>query len=81
MKVEWLNDDLTEARLVRGWLRKRYALVHRARSDREGDKNLYWFYDDSGTHVGHDLEHWIDEQRKQGHWKPLTRLPKATVQP
>lgn len=27
MKIEWLNDELTRAKIVRGWFRKRYAIV------------------------------------------------------
>lgn len=29
MKIEWLNDDMTEARLTRGLLRRRVAYVNR----------------------------------------------------
>lgn len=89
MKIEWLNDDLTECYVVRGWLRKRRAHVVFRRLDK--DEPRKWIFVKTGSSVfssDRGLESWINTKcqeeterrrleasklRNAGVWEPIHR--------
>ena len=92
MKVEWLNDELTEAQLTKGWFRKLTARAIRGskwnKDTKKYDATDYrWYYPD-GTHIK-DGKWWCSMEKRRdaelqrrmlrGNWIPVAKLPKAVV--
>jgi hypothetical protein len=80
MTIQWLNDELTEAIVTRGWLWwKRQAHVRRG-----SGIPLTWRYA-SDRHVGGGLRHALERRRNRERgdtdWQPVRPLPKAKVVP
>lgn len=83
MKIEWLNENFTRARLTRGWFRKEVCTVTRVGCE--------WYYD--AEHIDHHRgTHWVfprhladmlDEKRASNSnpWQPVTKpqLPTAKL--
>lgn len=44
VKIEWLNEELTKARLTRGWFKKRQTVVIRKETKK-------WFYEANGYYM------------------------------
>ena len=90
MKVEWLNDALTEARLTRGHLWwKRVTLASR---DEEGkvfktgyagaDHNHNWKFMPSNVWCDRDLDILLDNRRREERvWRKPSALPAARLLP
>jgi hypothetical protein len=88
MKIEWLNDEMTEARLIRGWFRKQHATV-KLTPMRHVSGN-YWAFAPSGDEVGDSIRRAIEHDKrceewrrkeaiKESNWQPLRSLPSARV--
>ena len=78
MKIEWLNDDCTEAYVTKGWFRKRRAHVYR-------DKDSYrWTFVTSKRRVEQTFQGWISDRREKAmttdrEWQPVRALPPARL--
>lgn len=83
MKIEFLNDELTEARATRGWFRKRVAYV---RTSSTG----YWIFTSTGRDVGLWVREWIYSARNKAEakraralrdeeWVAVEKLPEARL--
>lgn len=70
MKIEFLNFNKTEARLIRGWLTKEIALVHR-----DGT----WYFTRTNTLCGDNIAGWIESKRIISPWEKVRALPCATI--
>lgn len=88
MKIEWLDDALTEACLTRGWWRKQYAIVKL--TPMKHVSGNYWAFAPSGDEVPLDLARKIDRDRDfadwrrrserfHANWKPVEPLAVAKV--
>ena len=80
MRVLFLDDDLTRARIIKGLFRKLQTEVHRSRN--------YWHYSKSGEYVGGWLDSSLDDARARERksratkvdWTPVASgLPEARV--
>jgi hypothetical protein len=71
MKVEWLNDERTRARITRGWFRKRCAEVYRHNGD------IRWYFVVTDAFVGNALDYAMDVARMNSAWEQVVALPKA----
>lgn len=84
MTVEWLNTDLTQARVTRGrWFWKRQAYVELSGGN--------WRHPATGAHLDYHVAFWLDNQRRDEqarreyeiHWPRIRRttlqLPEARV--
>lgn len=70
MKIEWLNEERTKARLCAGWFRKRFTHVFKdAKSDN-------WGYQIDNQEVPVDLRNKLNKARR---WQPMAKLPEAKV--
>ena len=87
MKIEWLNDEMTEAIVTRGWLwLKRRAHVERFEPEHTYDPR--WRHVESknvDSSVSWECEcerdYVIEQRRLDGDWQPVRSLPKARVVP
>ena len=76
MKIEWLNDDCTEAYVTRGVLWwKRQAHVKR-----EENGTYYWNFVTTGRSVPDSLREFLSERRwnavsDKREWVPVARRP------
>ena len=74
MKIEWLNDDKTLARITKGWLWKKFADVRLT--------NGMWRYTVNNAqlelwdHIHLDQARW---KRPVNPWSRVVKLPKATI--
>jgi hypothetical protein len=77
MKIEWLNDDKTEARVTKGWFRKRSAIVY---IEVIGG---YWRFRSNREQVGWWVDMGLDDARKKAvqasPWIPVEPLPRARL--
>jgi hypothetical protein len=69
MKIEWLNGDLTEAIVTRGWFRKRQAHVRLGRYEKMLSIGLPltvegWVFATTGNHVGWWVSWSLDDDRR-----------------
>ena len=87
MRIEWLNADMTEARVTRGrlWWR-RVALVRRLKDGHVIDKGytsertLHWVYAAINTWCGRSMDEALDARRDDERtWVRLEDLPEARV--
>jgi len=89
MKVEWLNDDMTHARVVIGWWRKHTAEVRRL-SEEEWQQqagSLWWRFVPSdrpvdfsiGRKLGARRSRILEVRRRAEDWQPVGALPRAEV--
>ena len=72
MKIEFLNETLTEAKLTKGWFRKRVAFV-----ERRGTRD-WWFKNGIPCPITFDA--YLDRLRQRACFSVIA-LPKATVLP
>lgn len=95
MKIEWLNDECTEAIVTRGWFRKRWAHVKRGNRLVSGDySDTYrdcWVFAATGRYVGWRTDSALDgdiarrkAQRERDRiagkeWVPVPALPAARL--
>jgi hypothetical protein len=84
MKIEWLNDDYTEARITKGWFRKRQAHVRRITREewaKQGSSKWFWRFVPSGNDTGlHEMmECCRAEALVSDDWQPLSTIPQAKV--
>ena len=82
MKIEWLNDDCTEAYVIKGWFRKRRAHV-RWQQIKPFDY-CGWVYLPSERRVVGDvvvdtLNAQRERSRKEQDWQPIRALPPARL--
>lgn len=90
MKIEWLNDEMTKARLTRGLLWwKQVALVEERKL--EGDIPLrYWAFLPSGDECGALLRMDLNNRRayeegrrdfdaREQNWRSATAVPVARI--
>lgn len=89
MKVEWLNEQYTVARLTKGWFKKYTTIVYRGcqpEVKRFAYREDRWFWPDGtfcdGT-AWFTMEFLRDKMIKRkfskSNWQPVVKLPKATV--
>ena len=87
MKIEWLNDEMTEARVTRGWWRQEVAHVCYVVPKYESN---YWTFVPSGDKVDQSLTTFICrsqvaekdrrlEQKRGANWQPVWAMPAAKV--
>lgn len=81
MKIEWLNDDMTQCLVTKGWFKKRQALITRDKRTEKWqhiDGEDYW---DSwrGNPVEYTREELLKVRANAARWQPVTNLPKAKV--
>ena len=89
MRIEWLNDEMTEAVVTRGvWRWKRRALVKlQPRPKTYDQENAVWAYAISGKDCEYDLVSSLDSCRKstrkrrqhEQDWQPVSPMPRARV--
>lgn len=85
MKIEFLNAELTEARVTRGWWRwKRVAVAKRHGVDPKF--SMPWFYVPSGdpadglmAALEGERDRQLAQRRVDRNWQPVAALPVAKV--
>jgi len=70
VRIEWLNESRTRARLIKGWLRKKEAIVER---------RTWWYFEGTEHKVAFWRDSWLDYAMQRPHWTPVRRLPEARL--
>ena len=86
MKIEFLNEDCTRARITEGWFRKRSAIVYRI--NREYERG-YWRFEKNnqeastgwnGTSDTRNKLEWARNRKTiPNPWEPVIPLPEARI--
>lgn len=86
MKIDWLNSDMTEAQLTRGWWRwKRRAVVVRFEPEHSWDPR--WKHMESGKVMESGESYCIETERSEAmqrhenerDWQPVRDVPRARL--
>lgn len=85
MRIQWLNDEKTEAYVTRGiWWWRRVAVVRRNSQPlkREYNADKWWVYAAINKWVEHELDAQLEERRDEDRtWARPGSLPSARVLP
>ncbi len=75
MRIEWLDSDYRHARVTRGWIRKRTAVVY------QHAVGGWWRYENGDELPVGYLDWRLDRAQAKGRspWKPVRALPEARV--
>ena len=82
MRIEWLNGEMTEALVIKGWFRKRQARL--LRTEYYGP---VWKFAVSGNEAGGSLRRALESERRREErrreidrdWQPVESLPSARL--
>jgi hypothetical protein len=76
VKIEWLNEKMTEAIVTRGWWRwrTRAHVIQASDGDWMFVKTSAWAWD-----INRDLKFARAEAIKSSPWEPIRKLPRAKV--
>lgn len=77
MKIEWLNEARTMAKVTRGLFRKRVAIVYRW--DRTHGFWTFGSYAERDDNCSMWLEWRLNRARRRSHWTHQAQLPEARV--
>ncbi len=78
MKITWLNDEMTEAVITRGWWRKKQASVVRSKDSKDEFRHDYewkrhWFFVETGYLIGKGYSIKLEKARQrrtaEAEWK------------
>jgi hypothetical protein len=68
VKVEWLNDQRTFARVSRGWFWwRRVAVLYRSKTSNRDQDPIYWAYEISDRFTSARIDRFLERERN---WYP-----------
>ena len=85
MKIDWMNDELTEARVTRGWWKWQQVALITRRADADAVKRYVRWAFASGRKFDHselvegERENELERRADAADWLPVSAMPAARV--